>query len=159
MLTSRLFALVAVVCCALSTGCVLERGEGFGDDDDGAARPGGPETPGAPQGNGWCDSLTFVGDIEGLEAIARLSFEPAFERAYVGGTIDTPTANYTFFGDMPIDVDTKQPVSDVMWVEVNTTGSNERFRAEIRFHDVGFTFIANAYEGAYSTPYEFTCQR
>jgi hypothetical protein len=151
---SRIATVSLAIVALCSAGCLVGEGPGMDDDDSASV-----DSPQSPQGDGWCDSLTFTGMVEGLEATARLSFEPAFERAYVGGEITTPTSAYTFFGDLPIDANTKVPTTDVMWVEVNTTSTGERFRAELRFHEDGFVFIANAYEGAYSTPYEFVCQR
>ncbi|MCA9623969.1 MAG: hypothetical protein KC731_33330 [Myxococcales bacterium] len=108
---------------------------------------------------GWCSSNRFVTDLGGLPGVASLTHELGLEFVFVEGAIESETAHYTFTGcQLPRDPYSGAITGNLCWVDVNTTGAYERFRAEMEFHDQGFWFTANAYEGAYSTTYDFRCE-
>jgi len=99
--------------------------------------------------SGACASGTYAADVNGAQAIARVTYEVLIERTVIAGDITSATARYIFNGDL---------YGDRGWVDVVTEGSNERFRAQIDVIPQGFVFTANAYEGAGSTAYTFTCR-
>ena len=67
----------------------------------------------------------------------------------MAGEISSASAYYTFQGDL---------LGARGWVDVVDHYSNQRFRAQIDLTTTGFYFTANAFEGAWSTPYAFSCQ-
>jgi hypothetical protein len=99
--------------------------------------------------NAHCASGTYAANVNGEQALAKVSYEVLVERTAVAGEISSSSAYYTFTGDL---------YGDRGWVDVVTHGSNERFRAQIDVIPNGFIFTANAFEGAGSTAYEFKCQ-
>lgn len=146
------FAITTVLAATLtlSVGCVAEVDD---NDDSGSGR--GVTPTGGQQ---WCASNTFVADIEGAPGTARLAYEKGLTILYVGGEITSQTSQYYFSGcELALDDYTGLPASSVCWADV-TASTGERFRAELNFHQTGFYFTANAYEGAYSTNYNFVCQ-
>jgi len=179
-------AALVTLTLAFASGCAVDVADG--DDDgglgDGAssqqeAAPGGSTT--SPDGStspdssttssdgsttspygsdqAWCASNTFVADLGGSPGTAQLGYELGLTILYVGGQIVSQVDQYYFSGcELPLDLYTQLPSSSVCWVDVTSTVTGERFRAELNFHQTGFVFTANAYEGAYSTDYNFICQ-
>ena len=111
----------------------------------------------------WCPSNTYVAEVSGMSGTARLGYEVGLDVIYVNGEITSQTAYYSFSGcELYRDIYTGMPTNNVCWVEVTGSYAGERFRAELHFYEMGsergFMFTANAYEGAYSTEYNFVCQ-
>jgi hypothetical protein len=102
-------------------------------------------------GNPACPTGTYVSDFGGLPATARVNVEILTNVTYVSGDIRSATAYYTFTGET---------VNGSGFVDVVHHNTNQRFRAQVdATADGGFVFTANAYEGQYSTPYQFSCKR
>ncbi|MBN4050411.1 hypothetical protein JYT28_01545 [Desulfobulbus sp. AH-315-M07] len=77
----------------------------------------------------------------------------------MAGEIVSQSAQYYFSGcELPLDPYTDLPASSVCWVDVTGVFTGDRFRAELNFDQTGFVLTSNAYEGAYSTNYNFVCQ-
>jgi hypothetical protein len=107
----------------------------------------------------WCPSNRFVADFGGLPATAALASELGLSWLFVSGEIVSPTARYYFSGcELPLDPYSGAVAADVCWVEVVEVVSGQRLRAELRFHDRGFLFITDPFEGLYSTGYDFVCE-
>lgn len=111
----------------------------------------------------WCPSNTYVANVSGMSGTAQLGYEVGLDVIYVGGEIRSQSAYYSFSGcELYRDIYTGMPTNNICWVEVTDQYQGERFRAELHFYEMGaergFMFTANAYEGAYSTAYNFICQ-
>ncbi len=155
--------IVCVVSVIFVSGCrELSEGPEEGTDRESpyptSNDPTSPETSAE-----WCPSNTFVGDIEGMSGQARLAYEVGLSVIYVGGEITSETAHYYFSGcELYRDTYTGMPTNNVCYVDVTGMYTGERFRAELQFYEIGsergFYFTANAFEGMYSTSYNFICQ-
>lgn len=143
-------AIACAVFVVLVTGC-----------DSGGGGGGDPAPPDPTQG--FCPSNRYVADLEGAPGTAQLFCEIGLNVVYVGGEVTSAYAYYTFTGcELYRDPYSGAITNSVCWVDVVDGYSGDRFRAEMQFYDLGgaqgFLFIANAYEGAYSTTYDFVCQ-
>jgi hypothetical protein len=142
MIHTKKLTLVSLVAAVLASGCAVNAGNGTG-----AANGGIP----------GCPSATYVGDLHGAPATAKLSAEVLVETTYVGGTIESASAFYSFKGELGTDPYTKQ-INDSGFADVLDHNTNQRFRAKLTFHGNGFEFLANPFEGTHTTAYRFVCQ-
>ena len=119
--------------------------EGEGDDGE----DGGGEAKRAGLPAHACYS--YLVDLHGETGHADVDWDVInSEWVVMSGQITSPTAHYSFQGDIT------GPALDRGWVDVVDLDTNDRFRAQIDMIPDGFILTANPFGAA--TSYEFTCK-
>jgi len=123
-----------------------QAGGGVPANDPGAGNAGTPTAPGAGITIGDCATNTYVGDLHGAQATARLVIEPLPNYTYVEGEISSDFAYYTF---------TAEIIGDRGWGDMLDHLTLERFRVQFDVAPNGFYLTSNPFLAP--TTYIFTC--
>ncbi len=140
-----------------------------GDSTPGGDGAAGSSSGGSSDGSGpgsdaggtsYCPGGTFVGDLQGLQATAQVTFSESihfdsdsntFDVSYVqmGGEVTSSVAYYLFAADL---------YGYAGYGDMTDVYGGETFRIYIQLTASGFVLTTNPYEGLYSTSYVFSCQ-
>ena len=108
----------------------------------GCASPSGANGP--PAG-----TAEYVGDLHGIQARAKVSFEPLREYTLMAGEIRSRVARYSFTADI---------VGTSGYGEMLDQVRNERFKVKIDLTRDGFTVTSNPFGPGTPSTYHFTKQ-
>ena len=118
----------------------------------GCPNTGGPSNSGAlgalaTAGAGNCPSNTYTGEINGVQATARVTVEPLPSYTYVEGEVTSGQFYYTFTADLP---------GDRGWGDMVDHSDGSIFRIQIDVVGDGFYLTTNPFLAP--TTYIFSCQ-
>jgi|GEM_PF-2876439 len=118
---------------------------------EGQGQRGNRETPSggnpeSPNGNQGTPSGSYVGNINGAEAVANVSFEPLREYTIMSGEIRSSNFYYTFTADI---------VGSSGYGDITSHNDNERFRIKIDLTQDGFILTSNPFGPGTPSSYKF----